>query len=342
MDDKTLNLVKKTLDLRILEDTNVASQNYLPKPVAKEIIKYITDANWCRKIFSVIKMKKRVLPIPVISSGRTSATNGVYYVARGVDISTKNEGNFIRLHSNNLEAKKLMAYASVDNEDIEDSDIDVIKNLFLAFGEAFGEAEEYSFLLGQDDGTLPADNPAQAFVGLVKLAKDAGLIVPAVLSMSANDSVIGIENALSLGAKALGKYGKNRGKLITFVDSNIAEALRRSNRLVTVDPQGIRQDLGPAGMQAAIVAGTKVYESAYLAGTQAGKIGMAIITPSNEPIIGDRELIKIVPQAIPESDKIRYIISERVAFGVRHTAYSAGLAGNAEAVALVTFTGSLT
>ena len=342
MDQKVYDEFKKTLDLRIKDDTTSATANYLPKVVANEIVKYIAENNWCRKLFTVVPMAKRVLPLPVISSGRTGATNGVYFVPRGTDITSKDEGNFIRMHSVQLEAKKLMAYAAVEDEDVEDENVDIIQYLFAAFGEAFGEAEEYAFLLGGDDASLPADNPAKAFTGLVKLAKDASLTYDYALTQNTNKNIVGIESGLSLGIKKLGKYGRNRAKLVAFTDSDIAEALRRSYRLVTVDNQSIRKDVGPSGLQAATVLGTKVYESAWLTGSQAGKTGVMVVTPQDEPVIGDRRKIKIVPKAVPESDKTRYIISERVAFDVKHRAYNAGLAGNAEAVVLVTFTGSLT
>lgn len=312
---------------------------YLPKPVADEVVRYISEVNWCRKLFRVVTMKSKTLDIPVITSGRSSYGQGVYYVPSDVDISTKSNQIGPKLHSVRLTAKKFMAYANVDYDDVEDATVDVVELLLESFAEAFAEAEEYAFMLG-DTSYGVSDSPLKAFDGLVTLAKNAGLVVDSSVSTSSK-IVSGIEEAISLGIKKLGKYGRNRGKLVGFVCSDVAEALRRSKRLITFDNLGIRKDLGPSGLEAARLYGVTLYESPYLTGSQAGKSGVIVITPKDEPIIGDRRKIKIVKKEIPENDKFRYVISERIDFNVKHRSYNSGVAGNAEAVVLITLTGSL-
>lgn len=333
--------IKKALatagDLKIDD----ADGGYLPKPIADEVVKYITEINWCRQLFRTIEMKNKTLDLPVITSGRSTVGAGVYYVPSQVDISGKATQIGPKLHSVRLEAKKFMAYANVDEDDIEDATLDVVDLLLESFAEAFAEAEEQAMLIGDVDyGT--ADSPRKAFNGLLTLAQDASMTVDQALTTTALE-VAGIEEAISLAIKKLGKYGRNKGNLVCFVDSGIAEALRRSKRLVNLYQfAGVRDGVGPAGDQAATIYGVKILESSYLDGSVGGKTGVGVICPKDEPIIGDRRLIKIKSRELIEDDKRRYVISERLDFGVRHKAYNSGTAGNAEAVCAITFTGSLT
>jgi HK97 family phage major capsid protein len=333
--------IKKALatagDLKIDD----ADGGYLPKPIADEVVKYITEINWCRQLFRTIEMKNKTLDLPVITSGRSTVGAGVYYVPSQVDISGKTTQIGPKLHSVRLEAKKFMAYANVDEDDIEDATLDVVDLLLESFAEAFAEAEEQAMLIGDVDYAT-ADSPRKAFNGLLTLAQDASLTVDQALTTTALE-VAGIEEAISLAIKKLGKYGRNKGNLVCFVDSGIAEALRRSKRLVNLYQfAGVRDGVGPAGDQAATIYGVKILESSYLDGSVAGKTGVGVICPKDEPIIGDRRLIKIKSRELIEDDKRRYVISERLDFGVRHKAYNSGTSGNAEAVCAITFTGSLT
>jgi HK97 family phage major capsid protein len=234
-----------------------------------------------------------------------------------------------------------MAYSIVVEDVIEDATLDVVDLLLESFAEAFAEAEEQAMLIGDVDYAT-ADSPRKAFNGLLTLAQDASLTVNQALTTTALE-VAGIEEAISLAIKKLGKYGRNKGNLVCFVDSGIAEALRRSKRLVNLYQfAGVRDGVGPAGEQAATIYGVKILESSYLDGSVAGKTGVGVICPKDEPIIGDRRLIKIKSRELIEDDKRRYVISERLDFGVRHKAYNSGTAGNAEAVVAIQFTGSLT
>lgn len=335
--------IKKALatagDLKIDD----ADGGYLPKPIADEVVKYITEINWCRQLFRTIEMKNKTLDLPVITSGRATVGQGVYYVPSQVDISGKTNQIGPKLHSVRLEAKKFMAYANVDEDDIEDATLDVVDLLLESFAEAFAEAEEQAMLIGDTTlGSSYADSPRKAFDGLLTLAKAASLTVDQAVTTSALE-VAGIEEAISLAIKKLGKYGRNKGNLVCFVDSGIAEALRRSKRLVNLYQfAGVRDGVGPAGEQAATIYGVKILESSYLDGSVAGKTGIGVMCPKDEPIIGDRRLIKIKSRELIEDDKRRYVISERLDFGVRHKAYNAGVSGTAEAVVAIQFTGSLT
>ncbi|MFX0084291.1 MAG: phage major capsid protein [Candidatus Hodarchaeota archaeon] len=330
--------IKKALstagDLRI-DDVD---GGYLPKPIADEIVAYITENNYCRQLFRGIEMKAKTLDIPVITSGRSTVGQGVYYVPTQVDISGKSDQVGPKLHSVRLTAKKLMAYANVDEDDIEDATLDVVDLLLTSFAEAFAEAEEQAMLIG-DTTFATADSPRKAWDGLLTMAVAAGLTVDQAISVSGLE-VSNIEEAISLGIKKLGKYGRNKGKLVCFLDSGLTEALRRSKRLVNLYQLiGVRQ--GAEG-EAVKVYGVKLLESTYLDGAIAGKTGVGIIVPKDEPIIGDRRKIKIKSRELIEHDKRRYVISERLDFNVRHKAYSSGVAGNAEAVVALRFTGSLT
>jgi len=320
---------------------------YLPKPLANEIVKYISDINYCRQLFREVPMSKKTLDIPVLTSGRNTPGSGVYFVPTQVDISGKANQIGPKLHSVRLEAKKLMAYASVDNDDIEDAAVDVVDLLLESFGEAFAEAEELAMIAG-DTAFGTADDPRKAFNGLVALAVAASMVQPGVVKETASGSleVQGIEEAVSQTIKLLGKYGRNRKKLVLFIDSTIAEYLRRSRRMVNQTwLQGARKDDAVAtepGMADSIY-GVATYETAYLDYVDAGNkgsVGTGVLVPVDEPLIGDRRKIKIVKKELEEHDKIRFVISERIDFTVRHKAYNSGVAGNSEAVALVKFNAS--
>lgn len=270
------------------------------------MVKYITEINWCRQLFRTIEMKNKTLDLPVITSGRATVGQGVYYVPSQVDISGKTNQIGPKLHSVRLEAKKFMAYANVDEDDIEDATLDVVDLLLESFAEAFAEAEEQAMLIGNVSlGSAYADSPRKAFDGLLTMALAASLTVNQAVTTTALE-VAGIEEAISLAIKKLGKYGRNKGNLVCFVDSGIAEALRRSKRLVTLTQfAGVRDD---AIGQAATIYGVKILESSYLDGAAPGKTGIAVICPKDEPIIGDRRLIKIKSKELIEDDKRRYVI----------------------------------
>jgi hypothetical protein len=320
---------------------------YLPKPLADEIVRYISEINYCRQLFREVIMSKKTLDIPILTSGRATAGAGVYYVPTQVDISGKSDQIGPKLHAVRLEAKKLMAYANVDNDDIEDAAVDVVDLLLESFGEAFAEAEELAIMAG-DTGFGTADDPRKAFDGLAELAADASVVQTGVVveTSSGSQEIKGIEETVSLAIKKLGKYGRNRKRLLCFVDSTIAEYLRRSRRLVRdTNLAGARTDNGAMtepGM-ADIIYGVPTYESAYIDYVKAGNkgnVGTGILVPADEPLIGDRRKIKIVKKELEEHDKIRFVISERIDFQVRHKAYNSGLAGNAEAVCLIKFNAS--
>ena len=336
--------IKKALEMQKLATAghlkiDDADGGYLPKPIADEVVKYITEINWCRQLFRTVEMKNKTLDLPVITSGRATVGAGVYYVPAQVDISGKTNQIGPKLHSVRLEAKKFMAYANVDEDDIEDATLDVVDLLLQSFAEAFAEAEEAAMLTGDISlGSAYADSPRKAFNGLLTLALNAGIKVDQALTTTALE-VAGIEEAISLAIKKLGKYGRNKANLVCFVDSNIAEALRRSKRLVnTYQFEGVRQ----GAENVTTIYGVKILESSYLDGAVSGKTGVCVLAPKDEPIIGDRRLIKIKSKELIEDDKRRYVISERLDFGVRHTAYSGGVSGTAEAVCAIQFTGSLT
>jgi len=317
---------------------------YLPKPLADEIVRYITEINYCRSLFRTVIMAKKTLDIPVLTSGRSTAGAGVYYVPTQVDISGKSDQIGPKLHAVRLEAKKLMAYANVDNDDIEDAAVDVVDLLLESFGEAFAEAEELAIMAG-DVGFGTADDPRKAFDGLAELAADASMVQTGVVVETASGSqeIKGIEETISLGIKKLAKYGRNRAKLVCFIDSTIAEYLRRSRRLVREtwleggrNAEGASTEPGMADK----LYGVATYESAYIDYVKAGNkgaVGTGILVPKDEPLIGDRRKIKIVKKELEEHDKIRFVISERIDFTVRHKAYNSGMAGNAEAVCLLKF-----
>jgi len=321
-----------------------SGSGYLPKPLADEIVRYISEINYCRQIFRTITMAKKTLDIPVLTSGRATAGAGVYFVPSQVDISGKSDQIGPKLHAVRLEAKKLMAYANVDNDDIEDAEVDVVELLLASFGEAFAEAEEMSMIAG-DLGYGTADDPRKAFDGLAELAADASLVQAGVVTETSTGSleIKGIEETISLAIKKLGKYGRNRKNLVLFIDSTIAEYLRRSRRVVNSTTIAGARTTDAVMVEpgvADVIYGVNTYESAYFDYVKAGNkgtVGTAVLVPKDEPLIGDRRKIKIVKKELEEHDKIRFVISERIDFAVRHKAYNAGQAGAAEAVCLIKF-----
>lgn len=318
---------------------------YLPKPLADEIVRYIGEINYCRQIFRTIIMAKKTLDIPVLTSGRATAGQGVYYVPSQVDVSTKGNQIGPKLHAVRLEAKKLMAYANVDNDDIEDAAVDVVDLLLESFGEAFAEAEELAMMAGNKSVAplqFAADDPRSAMDGIAIL----GSYNPQPGTLTESDlEWKGIEETISLALKKLGKYGRARKNLVLFIDPVIAEYCRRSRRLVNItNLAGART--GESAMvepgQSDRIYGIDTYESAYLDSTLIdtrlpGTKGVGVLLPKDEALIGDRRKIKIVKKELEEHDKIRFVISERIDFNVRHRAYNTGLSGDPEAVVLVQF-----
>jgi len=321
-----------------------SGSGYLPKPLADEIVRYISEINYCRQLFREIPMSKKTLDIPVLTSGRSTPGAGVYFVPTQVDISGKSDQIGPKLHAVRLEAKKLMAYASVDNDDIEDAAVDVVNLLLESFGEAFAEAEELAMIAG-DIAYGTADDPRKAFDGLAQMAAAASVIQSGLVTES-NGEFSGIEDTISKAIKLLGKYGRNRKKLVLFIDPSMAEYLRRSRRLVNNTFLGGARDANGSATEPGMadkIYGVSTYESAYMdyvKSANKGSVGTGVLVPVDEPLIGDRRKIKIVKKELEEHDKIRFVISERIDFTVRHKAYNSGQAGSAEAVCLVKFNNS--
>lgn len=291
-------------------------ENYLPAPLATEVIQYIREINMMRKKLRTFNMKSREWTKP-----KKNGALAAYYVPDGTTAPLSSYSTA----QVKWVAKKLMSFVMVDEEAIEDSQPDVIDQVLMDFGDAIGEAEEFAMVSGDPTHTATAPTPAAAttanwyvfdprliFEGIFPTSI-AGTAATTVNAAGGNIDLDMINEALY----NLGKYGRNRGKLMGLLPSVQAAKIREDAKFkdASVSGQALASfitGLGAAGEGDGLVA--VVYGIPFYEVPQASDDDRIVIIDKRTAQLGDRRLIKFKSSEVIESDQRKYVVSERVAF----------------------------
>jgi HK97 family phage major capsid protein len=310
--------IKKALGITLEPEAQKAlvsgdTGDFIPKEYADEFIDLVREKNWTRQLFRTINMPTATFYIPKVSGDAS-----VYYVSTEATAPTESKPTFAAAGSVKLEAKKLMGYAQVSNETDEDSRIAMMPIIKDSFAQAMAAAEEQAILLGQYSGAFAADDPRSAFQGLCKLASDAGQT-----QVADNTDLI---KTIELARLKLGVHGRNVNNLVLMVNPFTASKLRQLTQVLTIDKYGPSATIhkGEVGK----VMGITIIENYYLpedSGSPAryyspttADRGLALLVEKNNPIIGDRRLVKFDQDKVVSTDSIEIAISERIGFTVQY------------------------
>jgi len=282
--------------------------DFLPTPLAMEIIDNIRDLNFGRQLFREIKMPAKTFNLPKKTSGAK-----VYYATEG---STAVETG-ITSGTVQMIAKKLMSQVLLDTELIEDSQPDIVDIILEEFSLAAAEAEEMAFMEG-DPSHTPLTNDESAATSTTWYSKDARLAFKGIFTYAGEAGAATPVDAggnpmttshINEAIYRLGKYGRNKGRLVCVVNSYSAYQLREDSKINTVDKYGPAATITTG--QITNVYGVPVVESGF------APEGKAIVLLKESPVIGDRRLIKIRSDEEIATDQMRYVVSERLDFVVR-------------------------
>lgn len=296
-------------------------ENYLPAPLATEVINYIRELNIMRRHLKSFTMRSRNWTKP-----RKDGALSAYHVPDGTTATLSSYST----SQVKWEAKKLMGFTMVDEEAIEDSQPDVIKQVLEDFAEAIAEAEEMGITDGDPTHLATAPTPAAAttanwYVFDPRLIFEG--IFPVSITSDASTPVAAGGASLDLdmvneAIYNLGKYGRNRNKLIGLLPS-VQAAKVRQNSAVFKDASisglplsSAISGLGAAGELDGIVAviyGVKFFEAPMASATD-----QIVILDKMSPVIGDRRMIKFKSTEVIEADQRKYVVSERIAFNYNY------------------------
>lgn len=287
--------------------------DFIPKEYADEFINIVREKNWCRQLFTAITMTASTMYIPKVTGDAN-----VYYISTEATAPTvESKPTFAAAGSVALEAKKLMAYATISNEADEDAKIAMMPIIKESFAASIAKAEEEAMIVGNYVAFAGAQDRRKAFNGLLKLANAAGQTESYATSLIAT-----IETA----RRKLGVHGRDVKKLVLLVNPYTASALRQLEQVLTIDKYGAKATVlsGEVGK----VMGITIVENSYIpldstdeaslyTPTHADK-GLALLVNRDYPIIGDKRQVKFDQDKVVSTDSIEIAISERIGFTVQH------------------------
>ena len=306
--------IKKAIGIKV-EKALVSGDegDFIPKEYADDFIALVREKNWCRQLFTSIKMTTAVMYIPKVSGDAN-----VYYVSSEATApAAESKPSFAAAGSVTLTAKKLMAYATISNEADEDAKIAMMPLIKESFAASLAKGEEECMIVGKYVTFSPSTDRRNAFDGLLELAKNASQTVAYATSLIAT---------IEAARRKLGVHGRDVKDLVLMVNSYTASALRQLDQVLTIDKYGAGATIhtGEVGK----VMGITIVENAYipldltdaarLYAPGAGDLGVALLVNKKYPIIGDRRQVKFDQDKVVSTDSIEIAISERIGFTVQH------------------------
>ena len=313
----SLEAIKKALSV----SGSGSLENYLPAPLATEVIAYIRELNFLRKHFPSFNMGSRV-----VSRAKKNGALSAYYVPDGVTATSSSYST----GKVTWTAKKLMSFAMLDEEAVEDSQPDVVNQVLMDFAESVAEAEELAMLDGDPTHLATAPTPASAttanwYIYDPRLIFEG--VFPTSVAITASTKVAGggAQFSVDMVNKALfnlGKYGRNRANLMGLMPSIQASQVRENSSFKVASTSGqalasFITGLGAAGESAlglvAVIYGIPFYEV-----PQANVGSQICLLNKKSPELGDRRQIKYKNAEVIEADQRKYVVSERIAFNYNY------------------------
>jgi len=298
--------------------TDGASVNaYLPKPLAREVIDLVRELNIMRRFVNTFTMTDRIMRKSKRVSGQSA-----YYIPDGVTAVQST----ISASSITWEAKKLMTFSIGDVEALEDNAVtpDIVSQVLNDAGDALAEAEESSMLTGDPAHLATATTPDSA-TEANWFNRDPRLVFEGIFTVAATpDAAEEVDAAsaeldldmINCALYNLGKYGRVKNRIVGIVPSDQAAKMRQNSLFKAADTSGLAlasflTGLGSAGEGNSLVSpvyGVPFYEAPF------APSGQIVMYRRDVPQLGDRRLIRIASDEIIESEQIKWVVSERIAF----------------------------
>ncbi|MHA2363890.1 MAG: phage major capsid protein [Candidatus Hodarchaeales archaeon] len=296
-----------------------AGGDFLPLPLANEFISYVWDQNFVRQLFPAVKMISKTRDMPKVL-GDTK----VYYESTEGTEATETSMTTATIR---LTAKKFIAQIKMSEEVIEDAAFDMETIVEDHFAATLAAAEEEAMIVGDPDHTPTTSTEASAttttwftkdhrliFYGLLTLAADiAGSITNETRAANRVDAA-GNDISTALIRQMMynmGKYGGVFQNLVLLLNPWSSNQLMDDAKLVTIDKYGANATI-VTGEFGRLYGKTRVINSAYTTD------GYGVMTHVQNPMIGDRRMVKIKSEEIIQNDQRRYVISERIDFTIQH------------------------
>lgn len=318
-----MQMVRKALKISGAGDISATISDFLPAPLAAQVIAFIRERNQMRRLLNVFTLTDRTLKRP------TRATGGAaFHVPDGVTVT----GTDFTSGSVTWEAKKIMAFYTIDEEAFEDSRPNLMNELMQDAAEAMAEAEENAFLNGdpthlatsplasENDVNWFAQDPRLAFKGIFVAAGEAA----ASTNLDGGGGVFDKE-MINTSLFNLGKFGRQKSRIIGLLPSSQASNVRSNADFHDASATGLAlaffiNGAGSAGEGDGVVTviyGVKLYETPLVSVDHENEIA---VFDRGSPEIGDRRLIKLATDENIESDQRKMVWSERLAFNFNRQA----------------------
>lgn len=316
-----LQLVRKALKISAAGDVSATIGDFLPDPLAAEVIDFIRERNQLRRLLNVFTMTSRTWRKPKRATG-----GAAFHVPDGVTVT----GTDFTTSNVLWEAKKLMAFYTIDEEAFEDSLPNLMQQIMMDAAEAMAEAEENVFLNGDVDhlATAPlssateanffAQDPRIMFDGIFVKAED-----PAAATNVDGGGGAFDKEMINTALFNLGKFGRVKSRIIGLLPSTQASNVRSNSDFHDASATGLAlaffiNGAGSAGEGEGIVTmvyGVRLYETPLVSSTHESQIA---IFDRTSPEIGDRRRIKLATDETIEADQRKMVWSERIAFNFNY------------------------
>jgi hypothetical protein len=188
-------------------------------------------------------------------------------------------------------------------------------------GKAFAEGEESGWLFGDIGGTFDPGDTRNLFDGIFKQASIANSYTydPALDATGADQNNVVFSNIIRAMSN-LGKYGRNKRKLIVMIGTRLESALIRSNKLQTLATYAYGGGAGAFTGELGRISGATVISSTYLDAQPGQTTSRAIIFEESAFMIADWKSfdIKVNDTLLMRTDEVAICARERVAMAVRY------------------------
>jgi len=303
--DFELNVIKGA-GLGQIPDNISGDGTYLPKPVSDKIIEEILHVNVMRKFVQVIPVSAKNITVPTVIYGVDDSINA-YKVSYGTDVRTGNSEAGFTTGGIVLTPQLLVVFNTVLEHDLETAGLDLAKYIMKTLTQTIAKAEEACLVRGSENAS--SNSYLSLFNGIYTIAADATLCAQTPITFSASDDrVAKIADAI----KSLGALGDDRGSLVLVVSNTFANALRKSDKIITVgdyaprEASAIRTGILPR------IHGVDVIESSQLEAAGTGDV--AVLMRKDGGLLGQRGKIIFRKKVIEESFSQLLIMAEEIDF----------------------------
>lgn len=309
------NYTRRQLIKSLSMESGGGAEVTLQTTIANEVIPLIRDINYMRgiaeKAGTLINMNKPKIRVPKFNRAR-----GTYHVKPGQPAPEFQ----MNLDGIDIQPEKLMSWLYIEQEVFEDSTIRDIEGMIKQeMANDFAETEEIGFLFGDRDAVWDNGDPRGAFDGLFKSSGNIYTWNGSLDQSGADPNNVVFSN-LVMAAQKLGKYGRNKRKLVYLVPTMAEAALIRSDKFQRTSAYAYGSGAGMFTGEIGRINGGTVIASTWLDAPEGGSYGNAIVFEESAFSIADWQKfdIKLYNEIGARTDEVAIRARERVAYATRY------------------------